>query len=227
MPSFVSRHGAGYEAFKDSLKRALPLPSGVIRSLSMGASTLHQKYVEDFVFIHINKCGGTSMERALGIPLLNHDTALERRAKLGRKRWDARYKFALIRNPYDRLASKFFHGMRMNVMKPGEPVEFAAWMAWLANSIESGTMTDKFKMPQTHWVCDHSGKALLDDLWKLETIAQDRPALEAKLGRPIALPEIKQGIVTKDYRALYGPAEREIMKRHFASDFEMLGYDLL
>ena len=35
------------------------------------------------VFIHINKCGGTSIEAALGIPKKIHDTALRRREMIG------------------------------------------------------------------------------------------------------------------------------------------------
>ncbi|MEZ5715131.1 MAG: hypothetical protein R3D85_08155 [Paracoccaceae bacterium] len=54
-------------------------------------------------FIHTNKCGGTSIETALGIPKV-YDTALQRIAKIGRPAWD-RMCFATTRHPFARVCS--------------------------------------------------------------------------------------------------------------------------
>lgn len=40
----------------------------------------------DFIFIHINKTGGTSIEKALGLEK-DHLTAAEKKAAIGKQKW--------------------------------------------------------------------------------------------------------------------------------------------
>ena len=65
-----------------------------------------QRETGTYAFIHINKCGGTSVEAALGIPKV-HDTAQERREKLGVEAWDRLKNFSGVRDPYARVASLY------------------------------------------------------------------------------------------------------------------------
>ena len=48
--------------------------------------TLRERYLRPYVFVHINKTGGSSIERALGITL-DHSTALEKYRQLGDAAW--------------------------------------------------------------------------------------------------------------------------------------------
>ena len=50
------------------------------------ARRLRKTIYGQFAFIHINKCGGTSIEAALNLPK-THDTAQQRRDKIGRDHW--------------------------------------------------------------------------------------------------------------------------------------------
>lgn len=62
------------------------------------------------VFIHIPKCGGTSLTQALGQRIKLHDTAVERYNKLGAARWEDVYSFSVVRHPFDRTVSFYtFH----------------------------------------------------------------------------------------------------------------------
>ena len=64
-----------------------------------------QRRKVDFAFIHIPKCGGTSITRAIGQRIKLHDTARERRDKLGINRWNEIYTFSIVRHPYERTLS--------------------------------------------------------------------------------------------------------------------------
>ncbi len=84
-----------------------------------------------FIFIHINHCGGTSIENALRdfgemrpanidpigredlfddqLPLkaTQHMTALELKTYYGQEIWDTYFKFTFVANPFDRMVTAF------------------------------------------------------------------------------------------------------------------------
>ena len=86
-------------------------------------STSSAPKARPFLFIHISKTGGTSVDAALGmitvlnktaecadVPVmerrfLKHDTAATARSYYNASEWERAYKFALVRNPWDRLVS--------------------------------------------------------------------------------------------------------------------------
>ena len=74
-----------------------------------------QRFVDNFSFIHIRKCGGTSIEHFLKIPK-THDTAAQRMERIGATRWEKNFTFSIVRNPYSRVVSyykwfkKKYHG---------------------------------------------------------------------------------------------------------------------
>jgi chondroitin 4-sulfotransferase 11 len=76
--------------------------------------TLNQKQVQkrdyilqkNYIFNHINKCGGGAIEAALCLPRL-HMTAAEYIHFLGRERWDSIFSFSFVRNPWDKVESHY------------------------------------------------------------------------------------------------------------------------
>ena len=76
-------------------------------------------HTHKFIFIHIPKNGGTSIRNSFDINGYDkrvarkkypHDGTMEIRDYCGEEVWNTFYKFAVVRNPYDRLVSYYhFH----------------------------------------------------------------------------------------------------------------------
>jgi chondroitin 4-sulfotransferase 11 len=225
LAKWVKRYPDEYERVKASIKRTLPLANPVGRCVSRFASELHQKYWEDFVFIHIPKCGGTSIERALGIPLLNHDTALERRAKLGANRWNRRPKFTVVRNPYCRIASLFFYWEKLPELPRGEVEQrFLRWLRWTEKRLKE-PRPNRHLRSQVWWSSDESGDTMMDFVCHLEAIEQDVAKIEGALGRTVHVPRIKTNRIGISYESLFSGEAEEIVWRLYQEDFECFGYE--
>jgi len=65
-----------------------------------------QRFIHNFSFIHIRKCGGTSIEHFLNIPK-THDTAAQRVERIGIRKWEGNFTFSIVRNPYSRVVSYY------------------------------------------------------------------------------------------------------------------------
>ena len=66
----------------------------------------------EFVFIHINKTGGSSIELALGYSP-EHKTAVVKRKELGKGAWKKLFSFTIVRNPWDRAVSHYHRKVRL------------------------------------------------------------------------------------------------------------------
>jgi len=82
----------------------------------------------DFVFIHINKTDGTSIEAALGLRL-EHKTAQEKIHQLGLASWRNRFTFAFVRNPWDRVVSHYHYRVETNQTELAtRTISFTEWV---------------------------------------------------------------------------------------------------
>lgn len=185
---------------------------------------LHERYLQDFVFIHINKTAGSSIERALGLRF-EHKTALEKRAELGERAWSRRFKFAFVRNPWDKVFSHYNYRLATNQTGLGErPLDFNTWVK-LTYGEQHPAYYDQPKMfmPQWNWISDPAGTLLIDFVGRFEHLARDFETVCNRLGRHAELPHLKK-TVRNDYRGYYTPASRDIVARWFATDIENFGY---
>ncbi|MCB2078722.1 MAG: sulfotransferase family 2 domain-containing protein [Novosphingobium sp.] len=215
---------ARWEANKKRLKRMLPVPDSMIASLSGAVGRVHQRLFQDYVFIHINKTGGTALERALGIPLTNHDLAVERRKLIGEREWNKRFKFAVIRNPYERFGSTFAYLHRNDPFPAHEaPDRYVVWLEKIYARYKVGRH-DRNEGDQLAWIADDEGRIIIDKLCRYETLADDIAEVAKSLGRPIELPRINETRLKLDYHEIYTPRSREIVNEMHARDFEAFGY---
>lgn len=187
---------------------------------------IRQRLAGQYVFIHINKCGGTSVEAALKIPVKLHDMARVRRMKIGRRRWEEAFTFALIRHPYERVASLHKFRIRTNQTGLGDrPIELNAWVR-AAFAEKDPAYYDKPRMfaPCFDWVSDDSGKVIVEYIAKLETIGSQWPEIQQRIGTDAELP-LRNVSAKGPGREALSAESRQTIQRHFAKDFEVFGYD--
>lgn len=139
-----------------------------------------------FIFIHVYKCGGTSVRTALmkynsaalisKYGLSQHASAREVRDKLGPVEWSRYVSFAVIRNPWDRHVSRYYYNRHITNIMPLEQYLPDARAAHLS---------------QTDFVCDEHGRVLVTHLLRFEHLEHDLNAVLTRIGLPaVHLPHL-------------------------------------
>lgn len=185
---------------------------------------VHTRYLTDFVFVHINKTGGSSIEKALGLPF-QHKTARELRDELGRQRWERRFSFAFVRNPWDKVASHYHFRVLTNQTSLGaDPIGFNEWVVRAYGENDPRYFDrPKMFMPQVEWVSDERGRIIVDFIGRFERLEEDFRKVSRILEREAALPHLKKSR-DGDYRALFTSEAADVVERWFARDIAAFGY---
>ena len=185
---------------------------------------LHAKYISNVAFVHINKTGGTSIEQALGLRF-QHFTAVELRDQLGAQRWQKKFSFAFVRNPWDKVASHYRYRVKTNQTGLGtRPIPFNEWVRLAyGENVPQYYDQPKMFMPQLDWVSDEHGTILVNFIGRFERINEDFERVCMNIGTLAQLPHVKQ-TVHSDYRSMYSTDTAEIVGRWFAKDLAAFAY---
>jgi chondroitin 4-sulfotransferase 11 len=183
------------------------------------------------IFIHIQKTGGSSIEQALRTV----DSALARNPYGGRHayakdfrgtvdpvRWDSYYKFAFVRNPWDRLVSR--HRMCMEVMGNRFQTYVRNNHPEFSDFIRNGNSNalSRTGCNQLDYITDDNGNVLVDFIGRYENLEEDFRNMDLA-GCAVKLPHINKS-THSDYRNYYTDETREIVAQRFAKDCEFFGY---
>ena len=198
---------------------------GPVHRFKRFALDLKERYAQPFAFVHINKTGGTSVVRALGMRF-QHLTAQELREKLGDDRWESRYTFAFVRNPWDRAVSLYHFRVKTNQTGLGEdPVPFPEWVR-LCFRDRDPAYRNKPKMfaQQKEWLVGPSGEVDVDFVGRFERLSEDFGHVAKAIGRPgVSLPHLKASS-RGDYRQYYDADAVAVIGDAFADDVATWGY---
>lgn len=205
-------------------------------------------YNPPFLFVHIDKAAGSSVQIALQpFAPLKRDNRLRRRLSLlgplarianvyravefpehapasAAKRclppeiYDGMFKFAFVRNPWDRLVSRYSYLLR-NEGHPRHKLvsEMKGFEEYLEWEIRRG------KMFQYTYVTESSGKLIVDFIGYYERLQEDFAKACARIGVRAELPKANASS-HRDYRTYYTQKTRELVEWHYQRDVELFGY---
>lgn len=201
-----------------------------IRALRRSArSTLadfQSRYLQDWIFIHINKTGGSSIEKALGMQF-DHRSAREKIDAIGNAAWERKFTFSFVRNPWDKVVSHYHYRLKTGQAGfRGDPPDFNDWVR-LAYAEKHPLYHDQPLMfaVQMDWIADADDRILVDFIGRFENLQGDFDEVCRRIGRDsLQLPHLKPS-KHGHYRDYYSAQSRDIIARHFERDIRHLGYD--
>lgn len=186
------------------------------------------------IFIHIQKTGGASIEALLrqhdpnmGSGLhegRRHMFARDVRTIAGPERWHRYFKFAFVRNPWDRLVSWYHMCMQAHA-----PNAFSQYVRQHAPTFEAFVMDMTAGMGkrttynQLDYVTDEAGAMLVDFIGRYESLDRDFAQVSERLGLPLELPHLNQS-QHRHYRDYFTDRMRAIVAKRFERDIDYFGY---
>ena len=193
-----------------------------------------------WIFVHIQKTGGNSICSAPGVEFYDphkHFFARELRDIYGNATWEACFKFAFVRNPWDRLVSWWsMIDARRHAVTPGRQLNkfhhfvleratcFEEFLDNCDEEIVDGDGRKWIYRNQVDYLTDLSGAMLVDFVGRFETLEQDFAAIARRiLTSPVRLPYVN-GSKHLHYSQYYTPAQAEKVAQRYARDIVVFGY---
>ena len=153
------------------------------------------------------------------------------------------FRFAFVRNPWDRLVSCYRDKIRNEVegythftIRPGVANCLARFDAFVAGmpfedfvaavaSIPDAEADEHFRSQHT-FLTNRKGEIDADFVGRYERLAEDFQIVQQKTGLPnIELPRLQAARTVARYAAYYTPKTREIVAERFRKDIETFGYE--
>ena len=184
-----------------------------------------------FIFIHVPKAAGTSVEdafRSFEAPSTRHIFdwhCLARDLKKVIQNWNDYFRFAFVRNPWDAQVSMYCYIMGTGSTHPeweavNQYRDFNDYVVKHLNSAqEKGTLRT-----QCDFLLDEADLCLMTYVGRYERLSEDfaRICRELSLG-PCSLPHLNKANRT-DYRDYYNNSTRDAVANIFRRDIETFGY---
>jgi len=195
------------------------------------------------IFVHIPKTGGQSVEQVfldkmrlswetrapllmrenidprLGPDRLDHLYASEyvRLGHVAPIDFDSYFKFAIVRNPWERLVSEYKFIARPEV----------AFSDFILKRFPAGGSSDRGRhvAPQWRFICDQSKAVIVDKVIRFENLKEElENTFRQIFGDATELPHINASKDKRDYRTFYSQPTLDFVANFYREDIELLGY---
>jgi len=187
--------------------------------------------LQKVIYIHINKCGGTSIKSAIrnldNVFIPKNDNIVN---LIGTPLWNSHIKISVVRNPYDRIKS--LYGM---LMRQGKRLSLDDMLNILTNDKIPYKTNDGFLptgdsyikrhgLPMTHkhyGICN-GDKIIVDKIYNLENINEHWNDIQTLIGFDVKLPHKN---TSKSNLIKLTNKQMKIIQEYYDKDFNLLGYE--
>jgi hypothetical protein len=186
----------------------------------------------EMIFVHIPKTAGISLTRTFFPDLHVSHTPIRIYKMLYQPEvYDSYFKFAFVRNPWDRLVSAFHYLKRGGRTKRDRlwaaanlaPYEnFAGFARGWVN--QDNVYSYVHFIPQHEFLCDRHLQIEFDYIGRFESIEDDFKYIGQRLRIGTNLPHYNRGAPRPDYRTFYDRETKAIVGRVYRDDIELLSY---
>ena len=199
----------------------------------------------EFIFLRVRKVASTSM-KAILLPLCipgpegrlahiksrmrlewdyhkyvarAHENIRAVQKRMPKEKFDLYFKFAFVRNPWERLVSEYefilksqTHGRHAQVKKLGGFKQFIHMQI---------PRRDAY---QVNMLCDRQGTLLMDFIGKMENLESDWQTVCDRIGIPVQKLPRKKFIKREHFSKYYNDETRQLVARHWAREIELFDY---
>lgn len=148
-----------------------------------------------------------------------HITLTQIRPYLGEEAFAGYFKFAFVRNPFDRFVSYCAFMMRENGAFERNPQQVMHRILF-----ELRPMHHVLFQPQHTFVTDEAGQLLADHVGRVEEMQSSYDAICARIGVPTAALGQVNSSKRGDYRGYYTPELVDGVAQLYQRDLELFGY---
>jgi len=195
-------------------------------------------HAKKFIFVHIGKNGGRSIDSVLrryAEKFITHQHILD---IIKDGSIDDYFKFAFVRNPWDRCVSRYHYVKNKSVR--GKAYHNTTFRDFVFNKNDRFKLSAGFirhsprlvkvyeeKSPfeqQLDWISDENGKILADFIGRFENIQEDFDIVCDKIGIPREKLPHKNKSKHKHYTEYYDEETKEVVARRYVKDIEFFKY---
>ena len=189
---------------------------------------------QEIVFVHVPKAAGTSVSHAVYGRSLGHFKASEIK-RWCPKEFENLFKFAFVRNPWDRAVSAYRFAIKGGTEVAGirksrqyqipELRSFEAFVyEWLAE--HNLSELDNVFQPQYLFVADENDKLMVDYLGKVEQLEHDMRKISNITEKGLEVLELNQVGGRGEYMKYYQDSQLiDAVGKLYAKDVALFGYD--
>jgi chondroitin 4-sulfotransferase 11 len=215
----------------------------------MGAQMLINA-TRKFIFVHVQKTAGLSVERALleSVPGTiqwhgRHGRVVDGLGEMSRDEWARHFSFAFVRNPWERLVSWYAmidaarNALSAEALAQDGPLPSDLWNYAIANSRDfesflrncTDTLFDlgcnkSFAFNQVDYLSDERGEIVVDFIGRFENLESDMDRVYSALEMErVELPRLNAS-THSHYSHWYTQETRQLVAERFSRDIAAFGY---
>ena len=184
-----------------------------------------------FIFIHVTKAAGTSIEQTFRSDSFfskRYVCAMDARNFVGQKKWEKYFKFAIVRNPWDKIVSMYRYRKKIGRISKG--LSFKKFIKLIDSAKikhDDGRKHKFFTCNQLDCCVDEDGEVILDYIGRFEKLQKHWKYICRKIGKNRILPHVKSSKKKKQkgYQTYYDDETKKLVAARFSKDIEYFGYE--